>query len=134
VDVRVIAASNVDLAGRAGRGEFREDLFYRLSAFPLELPPLNERRVDIIPLAEHFLACMAAGMNGPCPRLSGEAVGILEGHPWKGNVRELQHVMERASILVESGDTVLSEHLYFPFQQSPLPSAARSLSCAGRAS
>ncbi len=134
VDVRVIAASNVDLAGRAGRGEFREDLFYRLSAFPLELPPLSERRVDIIPLAEHFLACMAAAMSAPCPRLSEEAVRILESHPWKGNVRELQHVMERASILVESGDTVLSEHLYFPFQHSPLQSAARPLSCGARAS
>jgi DNA-binding NtrC family response regulator len=134
VDVRVIAASNVDLAGRAGRGEFREDLFYRLSAFPLELPPLAERRSDIIPLAKHFLACMAAAMSNPCPRLSGEAVGILEGHPWKGNVRELQHVMERASILVEDGDVVLSEHLYFPFQQSLLQPGARSLSCAGRAS
>ena len=121
VDVRVIAASNVDLAGRAGRGEFREDLFYRLSAFPLELPPLSERRSDIVPLAEHFLACMAAAMSGPCPRLSGEAVRILEAHPWKGNVRELQHVMERASILVENGDTVLGEHLYFPFQQSLFP-------------
>jgi DNA-binding NtrC family response regulator len=120
VDVRVIAASNVDLAGRAGRGEFREDLFYRLSAFPLELPALTDRRADIVPLAEHFLACMAAAMSGPCPRLSREAAGILEGHPWKGNVRELQHVMERASILVEEGDTVLSEHLYFPFQQSVL--------------
>jgi transcriptional regulator with PAS, ATPase and Fis domain len=134
VDVRVIAASNVDLAGRAGRGEFvREDLFYRLSAFPLELPPLTDRRADIIPLAKHFLACMAAAMNGPCPRLSGEAVRILEGHPWKGNVRELQHVMERASILVENGDTVLTEHLYFPFQQSSLASGNRSLSCTGRA-
>ncbi len=117
VDVRVIAASNVDLAGRAGRGEFREDLFYRLAAFPLELPPLSERRADILPLAEHFLACMAAAMNGPCPHLSGEAIGILEAHPWSGNVRELQHVMERASILVETGDTVLAEHLYFPFQR-----------------
>src|SRR5712671_6892517 len=134
VDVRVIAASNVDLAGRAGRGEFREDLFYRLSAFPLELPPLTERRSDIIPLAEHFLACMAAAMSGACPRLSGEAVRILEAHPWKGNVRELQHVMERASILVENGDTVLSEHLYFPFQQSIAASAPRALSCASRAS
>jgi DNA-binding NtrC family response regulator len=133
VDVRVIAASNVDLAGRAGRGEFREDLFYRLSAFPLELPPLAERRSDIIPLAKHFLACMAAAMSAPCPRLSGEAAGILEGHPWKGNVRELQHVMERASILVEDGDAVLGEHLYFPFQQS-LQTGVRSLSCAGRAS
>jgi DNA-binding NtrC family response regulator len=134
VDVRVIAASNVDLAGRAGRGEFREDLFYRLSAFPLELPPLSERRSDIVPLAEHFLACMAAAMSGACPRLSGEAASILEAHPWKGNVRELQHVMERASILVENGDTVLSEHLYFPFQRSLVQHGARPLSCAGRAS
>jgi DNA-binding NtrC family response regulator len=134
VDVRVVAASNVDLAARAGKGEFREDLFYRLSAFPLELPPLTERRVDIVPLAEHFLACMAAAMNAPCPHLSEDAVCILEGHPWRGNVRELQHVMERASILVESKDTILPEHLYFPFQQSPVPSATRHLSCASRAS
>ena len=134
VDVRVVAASNVDLAGRAARGEFREDLFYRLSAFPLELPPLAERRADIIPLAEHFLGCMAAAMASPCPHLSEDAVRILEAHPWKGNVRELQHVMERASILVEQGDTVLSEHLYFPFQRSPVPAATRTLSCAGRAS
>jgi DNA-binding NtrC family response regulator len=134
VDVRVIAASNVDLAARAARGEFREDLFYRLSAFPLELPPLSERRADIVPLAEHFLACMAAAMSMPSPRLSGEAVGILEGHPWRGNVRELQHVMERASILVENGDTVLPAHLYFPFQHSQLHPGTRSLSCAGLAS
>jgi DNA-binding NtrC family response regulator len=134
VDVRVIAASNVDLAGRAGRGEFREDLFYRLSAFPLELPPLSERRADIVPLAEHFLACLAAAMSGSCPRLSADAVRILEAHPWRGNVRELQHVMERAAILVESGDTIWSEHLYFPFQHPLVPSAARPLSCAGRAS
>jgi DNA-binding NtrC family response regulator len=133
VDVRVIAASNVDLAGRTGRGEFREDLFYRLSAFPLELPPLTERREDIVPLAEHFLACMAAAIGGICPSLSGDAVAVLEDHPWKGNVRELQHVMERASILVEDGITILSEHLYFPFQQTRLP-ASRSLSCGSLAS
>ncbi len=134
VDVRVIAASNVDLAARAARGEFREDLFYRLSAFPLELPALSERRTDIVPLAEHFLACMAAAMSMPCPRLSGEAVEILEGHPWRGNVRELQHVMERASILVENGSTVLAAHLYFPFQHSQLHPGTRSISCAGLAS
>jgi DNA-binding NtrC family response regulator len=134
VDVRVIAASNVDLAGRTARGEFREDLFYRLSAFPLELPPLSERREDIIPLAEHFLACMAAAIGGVCPRLSGEAVAVLESHAWKGNVRELQHVMERASILVENGDTVLTEHLYFPFQPAPAHPGSRSLSCSSLAS
>ncbi|HXM66834.1 MAG TPA: sigma-54 dependent transcriptional regulator [Candidatus Acidoferrum sp.] len=134
VDVRVIAASNVDLAGRAGKGEFREDLFYRLSVFPLELPPLAERRADIVPLAEHFLACVADAMSGPCPLLSEEAVRILEGHSWKGNVRELQHVMERAAILLEKGTTVLTEHLYFPFQQSMLQSGGPTLSCTGRGS
>jgi DNA-binding NtrC family response regulator len=135
VDVRVVAASNVDLAARAGRGEFREDLFYRLSAFPLELPRLAERQEDIIPLAEHFLACMATAIGGR-PRLSEEAVQILEGHPWRGNVRELQHVIERASILVQDGDTVLSEHIYFPFQtQHPhLQPAGRNHSCASLAS
>jgi DNA-binding NtrC family response regulator len=134
VDVRVIAASNVDLAGRADRGDFREDLFYRLAAFPLQLPPLADRRADIVPLAEHFLACMAVAMSRPCPRLSAEAVRILEGHLWKGNVRELQHVMERASILVENGSTILPEHLYFPFQNSLVPPSSRGLSCSGRAS
>lgn len=132
VDARVIAASNVDLAGRAGRGEFREDLFYRLAAFPLVLPPLSERRIDIVVLAEHFLACMAAAMNAPSPHLSDEAARILEEHSWKGNVRELQHVMERASILVQSGDTILAEHIYFPFQ--PVPFRPASLSCTSRVS
>jgi DNA-binding NtrC family response regulator len=134
VDVRVIAASNVDMAARTGRGEFREDLFYRLSAFPLELPPLSERRSDIVPLAEHFLACLAGAMNLPCPRLSAEAARILETHPWKGNVRELQHVIERASILSENRDMVLGEHLYFPFQSSLSHPPTRTLSCASRAS
>ena len=126
VDVRVLAASNIDLAGRAARGDFRQDLFYRLSAFPIELPTLAERRIDIIPLAEHFLSCMAAAMAMPTPRLSAEVVRLLEAHPWQGNVRELQHVMERASILVESGDTVEADHLCFSYPKNlahlPLPS------------
>jgi DNA-binding NtrC family response regulator len=118
VDVRVLAASNVNLAARAARGDFRLDLFYRLSAFPIELPTLAERRDDIVPLAEHFLACMSAAMAVPSPRLSDEAIRLLESHPWNGNVRELQHVMERASILVEGGDTVAAEHLYFSYSRS----------------
>ena len=118
VDVRVLAASNVDLASRAARGEFRQDLFYRLAAFPIELPPLAERRADIVPLAEHFLACMAAALQMPSPCLSREAIGILEGHAWRGNVRELQHVMERASILVENGDTIDAGHLCFSYSQN----------------
>jgi DNA-binding NtrC family response regulator len=118
VDVRVLAASNVDLEGRAARGEFRQDLFYRLSAFPIELPPLVERREDIIPLAEHFLACMAAAMQMPTPRLSADVVRLLEAHPWKGNVRELQYVMERASILAENNGTVEADHLYFSYRRN----------------
>jgi DNA-binding NtrC family response regulator len=118
VDVRVLAASNVDLARRAERGEFRQDLFYRLSAFPIELPSLAERRSDIVPLAEHFLACMSAAMETRSPHLSADAIRILESHPWKGNVRELQHVMERASILVQEGDTIDTEHLYFSYSHN----------------
>jgi DNA-binding NtrC family response regulator len=117
VDVRVVAASNVDLAGRAARGEFRQDLYYRLAAFPIELPTLAERRMDIVPLAQHFLACMAAAMEMPSPCLGADAIHLLETHPWKGNVRELQHVMERASILVGNSDTIDAEHLYFSFPQ-----------------
>ncbi len=115
VDVRVIAASNVDLVSRAAQGTFREDLFFRLSAFPIILPPLAERRTDIAVLAQHFLFSIAAAMGAPCPRLSLDTVRILEDNPWKGNVRELQHVMERASILLENGDTVLPEHLSFSY-------------------
>jgi DNA-binding NtrC family response regulator len=128
VDVRVIAASNVDLASRAGQGAFRQDLFFRLSAFPIVLPPLAERRSDVVLLAEHFLACMAAAMNMPCPRLSPEAEQTLEENPWPGNVRELQHVMERASILVENGDTVLPEHLSFSYFCSVPPPAPTLIS------
>jgi DNA-binding NtrC family response regulator len=117
VDVRVVAASNVDLAARAARGEFRQDLFYRLSAFPIELPTLAARRGDIVPLAEHFLSCMAAAMEMPAPRLSADAIVKLEAYGWRGNVRELQHVMERASILLGAGGVIETEHLYFPYPQ-----------------
>jgi DNA-binding NtrC family response regulator len=113
VDVRVLAASNVELAERAANGQFREDLYYRLSAFPIELPALSERRPDIIPMAEYFLACMAEALGSKPPRLSEDAERILEAHAWRGNVRELQHVIERASILVEDGDTITAQHLYF---------------------
>jgi DNA-binding NtrC family response regulator len=127
VDVRVIAASNVDLASRAARGEFRGDLFYRLSAFPIELPSLADRVGDIVPLAEHFLACMAAAIDATPARLSVNAIRILQMHPWKGNVRELQHVMERASILVENGDVIEPEHVYFSYRHAPEVAAPRQL-------
>lgn len=125
VDVRVIAASNVDLAQRAVRHEFRQDLYYRLSAFPVELPPLSERRGDIIPLAEYFLGCISAAQNLPTPKLTDEAVRMLENNSWQGNVRELQHVMERASILAADEDVIDAPHLFF---SGPESSGLRAMS------
>jgi len=113
VDVRVVAATNADLAERSRAGLFRRDLYYRLSAFPLELPALVERTSDIVPLAEHFLR----GLSGPgvgALSLSPGAVLWLEAHRWEGNVRELQQVIERAAILAEGETVILAEHCYFP--------------------
>ena len=106
VDVRVLAASNAHLAELARRNQFREDLFYRLSVFPIELPALAQRREDVEPLARHFLAKFDEGTASFSP----EALRLLEKHSWPGNVRELQHVIERACILAEGG-AILPEHL-----------------------
>jgi DNA-binding NtrC family response regulator len=113
VDVRVVAASNANLARCVEQGRFRDDLYYRLSAFPLELPTLAERSGDILRLAEHFLQGIAAVNQCSPAALDPQAAHLLEAHPWPGNVRELQQVMERASILAEGGDQIRSEHLYF---------------------
>ena len=98
IDVRVVAATHRDLPDAVRRGRFREDLYYRLGVVPLSLPPLRERLADIVPLAEHFLAQLAAG--GPPRRLSGEAAARLLAHGWPGNVRELRNAMERVTALV----------------------------------
>ena len=108
VDVRVIAATNADLAELAQKKQFREDLFYRLSVFPIELPPLAQRQEDSAALAHHFLRKFRTG-NEP-QRLTEESLRLLEEHSWPGNVRQLQHVLERASILAEGGP-ILPEHL-----------------------
>lgn len=118
VDVRVVAATNQDLLEKVDQGSFREDLYYRLSAFPIELPPLAERVCDVLPLAEHFLARALPQANNPRIRISREAARVLEKHSWPGNVRELQHVIERAAILAEGESAIGPEHLYFPFAQS----------------
>ncbi len=113
VDVRVVAATNANLARCVDEGRFRDDLYYRLSAFPLELPTLAERTGDILRLAEHFLQEIAAASGCSPAALDGEAAKMLEAHSWPGNVRELQQVMERASILAEGGPEIRSEHVYF---------------------
>jgi formate hydrogenlyase transcriptional activator len=103
VDVRVIAATNRDLKREVDAGRFRQDLFYRLSVFPIEVPPLRERREDIPPLVEHFLAQSARRMNRPAMRITQAALSQLTAHDWPGNVRELQNTVERAVILSREG-------------------------------
>ncbi|HZQ24502.1 MAG TPA: sigma-54 dependent transcriptional regulator [Terriglobales bacterium] len=110
VNVRVVAATNCELADLARAGKFRKDLFYRLSAFPLRVPALAERMDDIVPLARHFLASTS---SKHVPEFTCEAVEALQSHHWEGNVRELQHVMERAAILAEGSPRIGREHLFF---------------------
>ncbi len=99
VDVRVVAATNADLDTEVNAGRFREDLLYRLSVFPLRLPPLRERRDDIVPLARHYLAAASRRYRRDSPILDSSVERALLDHPWPGNVRELAHAMERAALL-----------------------------------
>lgn len=99
INVRIIAATNRDLKKEVAEGRFRQDLFYRLSVFPIEIPPLRERREDIAMLAQHFVQQSAKRMKRPVPRLSPETLRQLQAQPWPGNVRELQNAVERAVIL-----------------------------------
>jgi PAS domain S-box-containing protein len=103
VDVRIIAATSRDLKKEVDAGRFREDLFYRLSVFPIQIPPLRERRDDIPPLAAHFVKQSARRMNRPAPRITQATISQLTAHDWPGNVRELQNAVERAVILSQSG-------------------------------
>ena len=112
VDARVIAASNKDLEKEVSEGRFREDLFYRLNVFPIFIPPLRERREDIIPLTRHFVSLFAKEMNKPEITVSSEAENMLLTREWKGNVRELKNVIERAVILCE-GQALMPEHFSF---------------------
>ena len=103
VDVRIIAATNRDLKAESEAKRFRSDLYYRLSVFPIEMPPLAERKEDIPLLAEHFLSQLARKLGRPAPRLTMANVQELQRYDWPGNVRELQHVLERALITAKSG-------------------------------
>jgi transcriptional regulator with GAF, ATPase, and Fis domain len=106
VDVRVVAATNADLPELLNKHLFREDLYYRLSVFPIKLPPLRERMGDIEKLAEAFLEKFCPGVT-----LSAAALKVLLQHDWPGNVRELRNVIERSSIVVGSGREILAQHI-----------------------
>jgi two-component system response regulator PilR (NtrC family) len=105
VDARVIGASNRDLRVLAERGQFRQDLYYRLNILHLELPPLRERQEDLPVLAEHFLNRFCRKMNKPPMNLAEEALEVLYRHPFRGNVRELENLMERC-VALNSGGTI----------------------------
>ncbi|AOE64578.1 sigma-54 dependent transcriptional regulator [Pseudomonas corrugata] len=103
LDIRVVATTNRDLAGEVAAGRFREDLYYRLSVFPLAWRPLRERTADILPLAERLLARHVNKMKHAAARLSPEAQACLIAYPWPGNVRELDNAIQRALILQQGG-------------------------------
>src|SRR5437867_9699410 len=128
VQVRLIAATNRDLLAEAKAGRFRLDLYYRLSVFPVELPPLRERLEDMRLLAEHFIKQSARRLGVPRPRLSKLHLQELQTYDWPGNVRELQNVIERAIILSRGG------HLQFELPRRSIrtgPSSTRTAASDG---
>jgi two-component system response regulator AtoC len=110
VDARLVCATNRDLEAEVRRGRFRQDLFFRVSAFTIIVPPLRDRRGEIVPLARHFARQLSRELSRATPELSPEAARLLEAHPWPGNVRELRNAVERALVLCP-GAVVTPEHL-----------------------
>jgi Nif-specific regulatory protein len=110
VDVRLITATNQDLEAAMARGAFREDLFYRLNVFTIFLPPLRERRPDILLLADHFVEKYASRHHKDVRRISTTAIDMLMSYHWPGNVRELENCIERA-VLVCDGGVLHAHHL-----------------------
>ncbi|MCZ6623838.1 MAG: sigma-54 dependent transcriptional regulator [Deltaproteobacteria bacterium] len=117
VDVRIVAATNQDLIQQIENGRFRQDLYYRINTFSINLPPLRERKEDVLPLAQHFLDTFATRRaGGPRKRLSPEAESLLLNYNWPGNVRELRNAMERAGVLSAGkviGPEIFSEEIRF---------------------
>jgi transcriptional regulator with GAF, ATPase, and Fis domain len=107
-DVRLVAATNRDLAAEVESGRFRQDLYYRLAVYPIRMPPLRARKEDLPELAAHLLARICHRMRRPAPTLGAEQLAALAGHDWPGNVRELRNVLERAVIAAGDGPLVLS--------------------------
>lgn len=110
VNIRVIATTNRPLLRDVEQGRFREDLYYRLNVFPITVPPLRERTADIPLLARHFMQAAASRNGLPVPTISDGLLELLQGRPWKGNVRELENVIERA-VLLASGGEIQVQHL-----------------------
>lgn len=116
-NVRIIAATNQDLETRVEQGLFRQDLYYRINVFPIFLPPLRERRDDILLLADHFVAKYAKKMSKEVRRISTPAINMMFAYHWPGNVRELENCIEYAVLL--NGDGVIHGHNLPPTLQMP---------------
>jgi DNA-binding NtrC family response regulator len=125
VDVRVVAAANVDLAARIAAGKFREDLYYRLNVVQIALPPLRERPEDIPLLAYHFLQKYSTRASSPVKKISPDAMRVLQRQRWPGNVRELENAIEPAVVFCRDG-VVAPADLPFARKQSPAPEALSS--------
>ena len=119
VDVRVVAATNRNLKQRVGERQFREDLYFRLSVFPIQIPPLRERGDDVLILARHFVEKFCKDLNKKALLLSPAVIDDMKVYAWPGNVRELQNCIERAVILTE-GDTIQPRHLNLSFRNATL--------------
>ena len=128
-DTRVVAATNRDLKAMTAQGLFRPDLYYRVSVFPIRLPPLRERISDIPLLARHFIQEFSRRMERSVERLSARSLERLLGHDWPGNVRELQNVLERAVILADGGLLDVPE-----LREHAIPNVGRARARAGAAS
>ena len=130
LDVRVISATNVNLEEEVKRGNFREDLFYRLNVIPVQIPPLRERTEDILPLTRHFLEKNCRAMQRPLMHLEKEALEALEAYPWNGNVRELENIVERIVALAES-DQITVRDLPSNIAKSYLEGAPTGFTASG---
>jgi len=128
-DVRLVTATNRDLEEAVADGRFREDLYYRLNVFPVYLPPLRERKTDILLLAEYFLEKYSKENNTDISRISTPAIDLLVQYHWPGNVRELENCMERATLICDD-DTIKSYHLPPTLQSADSVNAATPLSLA----
>jgi len=132
IDVRILAATNRDLAAEAASGRFREDLYFRLNVIRLHLPPLRDRKQDIAALADHF-AHKFADLNGlPYRRLTADAYRLLETHVWRGNVRELENCLHRA-VLLAGGDAIDADAIDLGVPQAVPAGAAAPVAVAGGA-
>jgi transcriptional regulator with PAS, ATPase and Fis domain len=120
VDIRLISATNKNLKEMINNALFREDLFYRINTIHVDIPPLRKRQEDIAPLSGIFLERYAGVYGKPALRLSDAAIEKLKTQPWFGNIRELQHTIEKA-VIISEGDTLDISHFNFPDKKEPSP-------------